>query len=51
MLELIIEIAAFFLVLFFLVPFLLFSFWLHHISHRELHDFWREGDHSGQARH
>ena len=34
MLDLIVEIAAFILVLFFLVPFLFYSYWLYRIVHR-----------------
>ncbi len=51
MLNLVIEIAAFILVLFFLVPFLCFSVWLHHISNHEHHDAWHKGDSTGRIRH
>ena len=51
MVNLILEIAAFFLVLFFLVPFLFFSFWLHHIANRDSHGPWHDDDTAPTARH
>lgn len=51
MVDVILEIAAFILVLFFLVPFLFFSFWLHHIAHREHKGPWHNDDTARHARH
>ena len=51
MLDLIIEIAAFILVLFFLVPFLFFSFWLHQLADKSHRGQWHEDDTARPARH